>query len=223
VFSPSSIVTVDDLLSGLDEVRRTRAREIHVFAHAVSNALFVMRTNAAVIAKGDDAALRDLQQAAREIDRLLAELKCSADADAGLIRMPPRKLDVAAIAEAARSLGIEVSIAETAPVEIEIDPLAFDRVLRDFLRIASGTLTIGGRPGALVLSLPVQKVDPHEIFRAPNGSLARTLRPLASVGARVTFDHAKIEIRVPLTHEARAADGDVDRLLDCVVTKSEAE
>jgi hypothetical protein len=177
-------VPLRSILDGLDELRRERAQSVRELAHAVCNALFVVKISAeASLAKRDDPAMRDVQQAVDQIDRLLAAFREREDGASGLIRLPPQRISVPAVADAARAAGLEVVVTDDAPAEIEVDPLVFARLLGELTKLEIAA-------GELLLTLSERSPRP------------KTRAMLASIGAVAAGDGETLRAPLPITTTA---------------------
>ena len=196
--------TLERVVEGLDSLQRTRASSIRGFSHDLRNPLFVLRGNTQFLRErardGDEAeALRDMEVAAIQIEAMLSKLMEVATHELGFVKLTPKPIVVAPLAEIFRrrlralvhGRDIKVSVFSTreAPESLVIDPLVFDRVVDNLLTNAtkythrgSILLEVSGTPGVNVGGAPqsfltLKLSDTGEGI--PADKLARVFRPRA--------------------------------------------
>ncbi len=144
--------TLERIVEGLDGLQQSRVTTIRGFSHDLRNPLFVVRGNTQFlrerITDGDEGeALRDMETAAIQIETMLSKLMEVAAAETGFVKLQPRPVAIAPLAETfrrrlralahGRDIKVSVFCTREAPEEIMIDPLVFDRVVDNLLTNAA--------------------------------------------------------------------------------------
>ena len=144
--------TLERIVEGLDGLQQSRVSTIRGFSHDLRNPLFVVRGNTQFLRErfqdGDEGeALRDMETAAAQIETMLSKLMEVATAETGFVKLSPRPVAVAPLAETfrrrlkalvhGRDIKVSVFCTREAPEEIVIDPLVFDRVVDNILTNAA--------------------------------------------------------------------------------------
>jgi len=162
--------TLEKIVEGLDGLQQSRVSTIRGFSHDLRNPLFVVRGNAQFLRErikdGEEGeALRDVEMAAGQIESMLSKLMEVATAETGFVKLTPKPLAVAPLAEVfrrrlkalvhGRDIKASVFTTREAPESIVIDHLVFDRVVDNMLTNAakytdrgSILLEISGTPAA---------------------------------------------------------------------------
>jgi signal transduction histidine kinase len=194
--------TLEQIVGGLDSLQQTRVTSIRGFSHDLRNPLFVVRGNTQFLrekfTEGEEAeALGDMEVAATQIEVMLTKLMEVATHELGFVKLAPKPVAVAPLADIfrrrlralvhARDIKVTVFCTREAPESIVIDPLVFDRVVDNLLTNASkythrGSIllevsgTPGGQPGDAAESyLTLKLSDTGEGI--PADKLARVFRP----------------------------------------------
>jgi len=195
--------TLERVVEGLDSLQQTRVTSIRGFSHDLRNPLFVVRGNAQFLRErfpdGDEGeALRDMEIASAQIETMLSKLMEVATHELGLVRLVPKPIAVAPLADVfrrrlralvhGRDIKVSVFCTREAPESLLIDPLVFDRVVDNLLTNAtkythagSILLEVGGTPtfGASTQPhLTLKLSDTGEGI--PADKLARVFRPRPS-------------------------------------------
>ena len=144
--------TLERIVEGLDGLQKSRVTTIRGFSHDLRNPLFVVRGNTQFLRErfrdGDEGeALRDMETAAVQIEAMLSSLMEVATAETGFVKLAPRPVAVAPLAETfrrrlkalvhGRDIKVSVFCTREAPEAILIDPLVFDRVVDNILTNAA--------------------------------------------------------------------------------------
>ena len=194
--------TLERIVEGLDSLQQTRVSSIRGFSHDLRNPLFVVRGNTQFLrekfTEGDEAeALRDMEVAAVQIETMLTKLMEVATHELGFVKLAPKPIAVAPLAEIfrrrlralvhGRDIKVSVFCTREAPESLVIDPLVFDRVVDNLLTNAtkythrgSILLEISGTPGSSIADaaesfLTLKLSDTGEGI--PSEKLARVFRP----------------------------------------------
>ena len=143
---------LEKIVEGLDGLQQSRVSTIRGFSHDLRNPLFVVRGNTQFLRErfkdGDEGdALRDTEAATLQIEAMLAKLMEVATHDTGFVKLTPRPVLVAPLAETfrrrlkalvhGRDIKVSVFCTREAPADIFIDPLVFDRVVDNLLTNAA--------------------------------------------------------------------------------------
>ena len=223
---------LDRVVRGLDSLHQSRASSLRGFSHDLRNPLFVVRANGRILreriaeAGSEDAdILDDIETATGQIETMLGRLMDLATAEPEIAKLAPQPIPVAPLVDTMRrrlralvhGRGIEVFVlrAATAPEEIVVDPLVFDRVTDNLLTNAAKytdrgriSLTLRGssaadaiESGALVLELAdtgrgIAKERMNEVFRPRDANaprekdsygvgLSSAVRLLGQIGGRL--------------------------------------
>ena len=144
--------TLERIVDGLDGLQKSRVTTIRGFSHDLRNPLFVVRGNTQFLRErfqdGDEGeALRDMETAAIQIEAMLSSLMEVATAETGFVKLQPKPVAVAPLAETfrrrlkalvhGRDIKVSVFCTREAPDEILVDPLVFDRVVDNILTNAA--------------------------------------------------------------------------------------
>ena len=145
-------MALEKIVEGLDGLQQSRVSTIRGFSHDLRNPLFVVRGNTQFLREkfkdGDEGdALRDTEAATLQIEAMLAKLMEVATHDTGFVKLTPRPVLVAPLAETfrrrlkalvhGRDIKVSVFCTREAPSDIFIDPLVFDRVVDNLLTNAA--------------------------------------------------------------------------------------
>ncbi len=166
---------LNDVVERVRNIQASRSSALLGFSHDLRNPLAYLRANAEYLADvpmpADGRAAHDeLMGAIDDTEALLKELVTVARADANLVRITAKEMEVPPLADRLRrrlralviGRDIKVSVFATreAPPMIETDPLVFDRVIDNVLTNAakytargSIVVEIGGIPGFLSLKI----------------------------------------------------------------------
>jgi signal transduction histidine kinase len=143
---------LEKIVEGLDGLQQSRVTKIRGFSHDLRNPLFVVRGNTQFLRErfneGEEGdALRDVELAAVQIEAMLSRLMEVATAETGFVKLAPKPLAVAPLAETfrrrlkalvhGRDIKVSVFCTREAPDEIVIDPVVFDRVVDNLLTNAA--------------------------------------------------------------------------------------
>jgi signal transduction histidine kinase len=153
--------------SRLEHQQHSRESSLRGFSHDLRNPLYVVRANAELLRERLPNALDleivdDIDSASGQIESMLGKLMDVATTETGLVKLAPRSVKVAPLANTLRrrlkalvhGRGIEIDVVtnSSAPEEIVVDPLVFDRVVDNLLTNAAKytdrgriRLVIGGR------------------------------------------------------------------------------
>lgn len=144
--------TLERVVDGLDSLQKSRVTTIRGFSHDLRNPLFVVRGNTQFLRErvkdGEEGeALRDMEVAAGQIEAMLTKLMEVATQDPGFVRLAPKMLAVAPLAETfrrrlkalvhGRDIKVSVFCTREAPDSLEIDHLVFDRIVDNILTNAA--------------------------------------------------------------------------------------
>jgi signal transduction histidine kinase len=173
--------TLDRVAQGIDGLQRERVSTLRGFSHDLRNPLFVLRGNTQFLRGTERGAeemevLSDMEAAAMQIEQMLQKLLEVASQDSPTIRLTPKKIAVAALADAlrrrlralvfGREIRVSVFCTREAPEHVEMDPTILDRIVDNLLTNAakytkegSIVLELTGTPATTLDSLGGGDVD----------------------------------------------------------------
>jgi signal transduction histidine kinase len=193
------------LVEGGQELQQARASTLLGFSHDLRNPLYIIQMAAEYlqVAQGVAAdaeaaeSVRDIGQAVERMRRLLGELVQVTKAQRPFVRMAPQRLEVPGATEAlrrrlralveGRDVRPTVFATREVPAAIEVDPLAFDRIIDNLLTNAAkytdrGSIVVelDGTPEFLVIKVSDTGcgIEPDALDRAfwPEGSNVESRR-----------------------------------------------
>jgi signal transduction histidine kinase len=144
--------TLERVVEGLDALQQSRVSSIRGFSHDLRNPLLVVRANTQLLCDrfpdGETGEiLEDMDIASLQIESMLTKLMEVATAETGLVKLAPKPVVVAPLADMLRrrlkalvhGRGIEMSVvcSADAPEVVVIDPLVLDRVVDNLLTNAA--------------------------------------------------------------------------------------
>jgi signal transduction histidine kinase len=180
------------LASGVKELHEARATTLLGFSHDLRNPLQIIQMSAeylrtsGVLTNNPDAAesVQDIGQAVDRMRRVLGDLVQVTKAQRDFVTMDPQPVETADLSESlrgrlralvyGRDVRTTVFATREAPVQVDIDPLALDRIIDNLLTNAAkyterGSIIVelDGSPGFLVIKVSDTGcgIEPHALER----------------------------------------------------------